>query len=147
MWGLLQQKLHELKELPSEIVSMFPVAIRQLPQRINLPHLEFVNNFIHLRRSLNCKRKLREKPKRTIAATDRYHPFSHKATREFLLVKRKAVSQIVSQVIHQELRGQNNRHVNYQKTCGRRSLQGQPIGSGPCKVSTANKANARSETK
>ena len=37
------------------------------------------------------------------------------------------VGQIVSQVIRQELRGQNNRHANYQNTRGRQSFQGQPF--------------------
>lgn len=67
------------------------------------------------------------KPKPAIAAADRFHPFSDKATGEFHPVTREEVGRIVSQVIRQELRGQNNRNANYQNTRGRRSFQGQPI--------------------
>ena len=71
--------------------------------------------------------KTAPKPKSTIAAADRYHPFTDKAAGESRPVTREEVSQIVSQVIRQELRGQNSRHANYQNTRGRRSFQGQPI--------------------
>ena len=71
--------------------------------------------------------KTATKPKPTIAAADRFHPFTDKATGEFHPVIREEVGQIVSQVIRQELRGQNNRHANYQNTRGRQSYQGQPI--------------------
>ena len=71
--------------------------------------------------------KTAPKPKSTIAAADRYHPFTDKAAGESRPVTREEVSQIVSQVIRQELRGQNSRHANYQNTRGRRSFLGQPI--------------------
>ena len=67
------------------------------------------------------------KPKPAIAAADRFHPLTNKATGEFRPVTRGEVGQMVSQVIRQELRGQNNRHANYQNTRGRRSFQGQSI--------------------
>lgn len=67
------------------------------------------------------------KSKPTIAAAHRYHPFTDKATGERCPVTQEEAGQIVSQVIHQELRGQINRQRNYQTTRGRRSLQGHSI--------------------
>ena len=71
------------------------------------------------RRSLNYTRKITPKSKPTIAAAHLYHPLTDKAIGEHRLMTQEEVSQIVSQVIRQELRGQINRHGNYQNTRGR----------------------------
>ena len=71
--------------------------------------------------------KTTPKSKPTVAAAHRYHPFTDKAIGEHCPVTQEEVGQIVSQVIRQELRGQINRHGNYQNTRGRWPLQGQPI--------------------
>ena len=63
--------------------------------------------------------KTAPKAKPTIAAANRYHPFTEKAAGECSPVTQEEVSQIVSQVIHKELPGKNNRHANFQNPRGR----------------------------
>lgn len=58
---------------------------------------------------------------------NRYQPLSDKVVGESHPVTREEVTRTVSDVIWQELRGQNNRFTNYQNTRGRQSFQGQPI--------------------
>lgn len=57
------------------------------------------------RRLLNNTRKLPQKSKPTITTAHRYHPFTDKATGERCPVTQEEAGQIVSLVIHQELRG------------------------------------------
>lgn len=71
--------------------------------------------------------KTAPKPKSTITAADHYHPFRDQAAGEFHPGTQEQVSQIVTQVICQELHRQNKTQANYQNTRGRRSSQGQPI--------------------
>ena len=67
--------------------------------------------------------KTTPKSKPTIAAAHRYHALTDKAIGEHRLMTQEEVGRIVSQVIRQELRGQINRHGNYQNTRGRLSYQ------------------------